>query len=445
MRAASLALALLALGAFASAQAPRVVRLEPAYGSHEVDPGTHRLRVAFDQDMDTTVGWSVCGGGESFPEVASVGWLDARTLQLQVRLKPGQSYRMELNCAGSSQRLANPAGIKVAPTPWEFVTAGEEVSPFSAEEQQARNAASLAEIEAAIDRFYSYRDRVVDDWDARFAARRDALLAAKTDRRFAAELKELLAAAEDPHLWIGKDGAREPTFRSDRFRNVDVSLLPERVEGFERWNDVVWIGRFAHDGGDIGYLALTTLDGGRTRDVREGLEALEELSDCAGLILDLRFNGGGAELLAMQFAAWFATEPSVYARQVTRDPETGAWDQQGERRLIVNDAPKRFDRPVAALIGKGVVSSAEGFALMLRQCPNVTLIGESTFGSSANPQPHLLTNGYEVWLPSWRALDAEGKMIEGVGIAPDVLVETTAEDFADGDPILARALEHLQR
>ena len=48
-------------------------------------------------------------------------------------------------------------------------------------------------------------------------------------------------------------------------------------------------------------------------------------------------------------------------------------------------------------------------------------------------------------MPSWRALDAEGKMLEGVGIAPDILVETTAEDFAEGDPILARALQHLQR
>lgn len=445
MRAAFLALALLAVVVPAAAQGPCVTRLEPAHGSDEVDPGTSRLLVTFDQDMDTKVGWSVCGGGESFPEVASVGWLDARTLQLQVRLQPGRSYRMELNCAGSSQRLANPAGTKVAPTPWEFATAGDEISPFTAEEQRTRNAASLAEVEAAIDRFYSYRDRVVGDWDARFDARRETLLAATTDRQFATELKDLLAAAEDPHLWVGKDGIRDPTSRSDRHRNVDVSLLPERVEGFEKWNEVVWTGRFERDGGDIGYLALTTLDGGRTREVREGLEALEELSDCAGLILDLRFNGGGAELLAMQFAAWFATEPSVYARQITRDPETGAWDRQGERRLIVNDAPKRFDRPVAALIGKGVVSSAEGFALMLRQCPNVTLIGVSTFGSSANPQPHLLTNGYEVWLPSWRALDAEGKMIEGVGIAPDVLVETTAGDFADGDPILARALEHLQR
>jgi hypothetical protein len=349
---------------------------------------------------------------------------------------------MPLNCSGSSQRLRTAKGVRLPETAWSFTTQPSDETATA--DQQARNATALDAAVRAIDTHYSYRDRVVTDWPALFAAARDHLLTAPDDRRFASRLAAALAPARDLHLWVDGPGGRRPSFRQPVARNVDPAALPRLVADFHQLNSAVWTGRFAgaDPGGDIGYLALLTFAGEREAEVREGLDALDELRDCRALVLDLRMNGGGNELLARLYAAWFAEEPRVYARQVTRNADTGAWDVVGERRLgAANRPPRRYDGPVFALIGPGVMSSAEAFTLMLRQCHDVTLVGAPTLGSSGNPQPCPLQNGVALWLPSWRALDADGKPLEGRGVEPDVAVANSRESFRDGDPVLARALE----
>jgi C-terminal processing protease CtpA/Prc len=59
-------------------------------------------------------------------------------------------------------------------------------------------------------------------------------------------------------------------------------------------------------------------------------------------------------------------------------------------------------------------------------------------------KPHDLGNGVTVFLPSWRDLALDGKDREGVGITPDVVVETKREDFEMGDPIVVRALDLIR-
>ena len=48
-----------------------------------------------------------------------------------------------------------------------------------------------------------------------------------------------------------------------------------------------------------------------------------------------------------------------------------------------------------------------------------------------------------VFLPSWQAMDPDGKIVEGKGIAPDILVKTRPQDFRDGDPVIATAVKWL--
>ena len=96
------------------------------------------------------------------------------------------------------------------------------------------------------------------------------------------------------------------------------------------------------------------------------------------------------------------------------------------------------------LTGQQVMSSCEAFLLMMKTVPECALIGETSYGSSGNPQAYDLPNGVTVVLPSWKAMTATGEEFEGVGIAPDIEIKTTWEDFAEGDPLLEAALEHLR-
>lgn len=87
------------------------------------------------------------------------------------------------------------------------------------------------------------------------------------------------------------------------------------------------------------------------------------------------------------------------------------------------------------------MSSCEAFLLMMRQVPNCKLIGGSSYGCSGNPKPAALANGVTVFLPSWEAMDADGKAFEGRGIPPDINVPW--KDPGIADPVIERALTFL--
>lgn len=424
------------------AQGPAVAALVPADGSLDVDPATTELRVTFDRDMDRNAGWSVCGGGITFPKVDSIAWRDARTLVLRVRLSPDTRYVLPLNCEGSAQRLRDAGGQRLAPTSWSFATSDLATADPT---QRARNEASLEVLRELVATEYSYRDRVVEDWDEPFATARESILAADSDASFARRIGRLLGAARDPHLWIGPREQLAPTFERTAPSHFALESVERRIEGLHKASDAIWTGRIPDGERTVGYLLVRTLDSSAQAALAVAQDALDEFAtSCDAIVLDLRPNSGGNELLALPIAAWFVTGTKVYAGCVKRNPESGAWDVRDERRIVGNGAGRRFDGPVAVLIGPRCLSSCEAFVLMMRQAERAVLVGSRTGGSSGNPQPHVLPNGITVWLPSWRATDAGGESLEGVGIAPDVEVRATASDFERGDPVLDAALAALR-
>ncbi len=175
-------------------------------------------------------------------------------------------------------------------------------------------------------------------------------------------------------------------------------------------------------------------------------EVLEKLGDCWALVVDLRFNGGGDELLARDVAARFVDKPRVYSLNQYRNGSKH--DQLGPKleRTFEPRGPWRFESPVVCLQGQVTFSSAESMALMFAQCPQVTTMGDRTGGSSGNPRLVELEGGIQVNLPRWNDMDPEGHPIENVGVAPKVKVEAKADEFtALKDPVLDAAFASLRK
>ena len=64
---------------------PQVVRSTPSDGDAGVDPSLREIRIEFDQDMDQNTGYSICGGGPTFPKiVGKPKWFDSRALPLPI-------------------------------------------------------------------------------------------------------------------------------------------------------------------------------------------------------------------------------------------------------------------------------------------------------------------------------------------------------------------------
>jgi carboxyl-terminal processing protease len=93
------------------------------------------------------------------------------------------------------------------------------------------------------------------------------------------------------------------------------------------------------------------------------------------------------------------------------------------------------------LVDDGCYSACEEFVMPFRDSHRGVLIGERTAGSSG--QTHIVDFGNEMalGLGARRHSFPGGAPFEGVGIAPDVEVHTTAADLLAGrDPVLERAL-----
>lgn len=435
MRIAFAALSLSLAAGAATQEAPKVVSLTPPHLAEVEAKTTKQLVVVFDRAM-SDAGWSFCGGGAAFPKMnGKPQWKNAKTVVVDVELEPDHEYQLALNCPAASN-FRSKDGTALAPVPWSFSTLPEKLR--SAAEQKQRNQKALAELMHVLAEQYSYRDLRVKDWRKLEKEGAPAVLAARTDRGFAAAAANMLKPTADLHLYLrlGEQvfgaGSRaiDPLFRGDLIRrHAKVAAIGERVLA----------GR-TDDG--IGYLMI----GAWTDEVdpeRIG-GAITELADTKAMVIDVRANAGGDEGMAQQVAAWFVDGTKVYAKNRYRD--RAAVDGFGKvlERTVTGRGDHGYDRPIAVLTSRYVMSSSESFVMMLQQAKDCTVVGQPTYGSSGNPKPHDLGNGVIALVPSWQDLRPDGTMFEGEGLAPDVVVDCTAKDLETHDPILEKALEVLR-
>ncbi len=424
--------------AVAWAQAPRLLDSIPRNGDLQVDPGLGWMVFVFDHDMVTSA-YAFCGGGPTFPKgLEAAQWLDARLLVARTQLEPGHDYQFTLNCP-SYRYFRDKLGQPLESYPIVFRTRSD-ITPLLSPEV---NAKAVQELRRAIDEEYSYHDLRGVDWPGLFVQYGPALTQAKTAAQFAEVAITLLSHAKDLHITVTVGNQTFPTFLPPVNSNINVALLPQIIPNYSQRSTAVYAGRFP-DG--INYVLITTW----SQDSAAALEAvypvLWEAASGSGLIVDVRPNSGGNEVLAQQVAGCFVEEARVYARDLLRSAQSaGGFTPPVDKVLAPNEKRPRYRGPVVVLMGQVNVSSCERFLLMMEQGPGSTLVGEQSYGASGNPLPHDLGNGVTVMLPSWKALRPDGTCFEGAGLEPDIAVRATKEQLAGGDPVLDTALAWLRR
>jgi hypothetical protein len=416
--------------------APRVVT-EPAIGATNVDPDLTELRATFDQDM-TTGSWSWTGGGPMFPEIISKPrWIDKRTCVLPVKLEAGKRYRVGIN-APSFKNFRSTDGVPAAVTTLWFDTASRR---RSAAEQKQMNRRAFEALRKALAERYSYYDLRGLDWQAIYERDADWILASRTDLEWASRVGIMLSAAEDIHISLECEGISVATHSRMVPPNMDWRLVPKAVPNVREVNRAVAWGR---TGDGILYILIATWEKRAEPQLLELHRILDGAKDAKGIVLDMRANAGGSEPLAQQIAAWFVEKPTLYSKNVYRDPSSASgWTKVFDRVLDPNPVERRYGGPAVVLMGRYTMSSCESFLLMMRAA-GARLVGEASYGSSGNPKPFELPNGVTIHLPSWKDLRPDGTCIEGEGVKPDVVVEFPTDGSVTRDPVLDKALAILR-
>jgi C-terminal processing protease CtpA/Prc len=104
----------------------------------------------------------------------------------------------------------------------------------------------------------------------------------------------------------------------------------------------------------------------------------------------------------------------------------------------------QYVKSVVVLINGASLSSGELFPEVMKQLPNVTAVGDTTAGAGCNDRfgysgDRRLPSGKMIHIPTWCICRYDGVPWELVGITPDIHVDQTAEDVAQG---LDRQLEY---
>jgi hypothetical protein len=320
------------------------------------------------------------------------------------------------------------AGRAVPPPPPEPITPAEAQEAFDGAWQ-------------AFDEHYAmFGLRPEVDWDALRKVYRPLAERAQTAYEAAGAIALLASHLRDLHVYVKAGETYLPGYHRCRLLNANFDTTKSLVGGLAHQDDDLAWGR-TRDG--LGYLAVFRLT---APDLAARFDrALETLGDTWGLVLDLRFNGGGGEDLALQLAGRFLDRECVYS--LNRYRSGPKRDQLGPKlkRKCAPRGPWRYRGPVAVLIGQKTMSSAESFALMLSQGPQVTTVGDRTAGSSANPRRFDLPGGIVVNVPRWLDLDPKERPLDERGVQPEVHVETRLSAFRQGDPVMEAALKRLRK
>lgn len=274
-----------------------------------------------------------------------------------------------------------------------------------------------------MDRHYTFFAAHGIDWQQRAHKHREAAKAARTPAAFVAAIRPLLAELKDGHVWIqGPDGAKTFTWTPKIHPNFEIQTLLGRLENVEQVIGNV-ISATTPEG--YGYLAIGTMQ--LTPQQYGAVEAaLKAHFGRPGIILDLRVNGGGAEVWGQRLCGLLTKQRVRYGRSLIRAGPAHTDLVPGGDRYLTPAARGHYEGSVVALIGPGCVSSGEGMAMMLKAIPGIPLVGLPTRGSSGNPQPLALPNGVTVWYSRWVSLLPDGTPLERRGVPPDVRVEHVA-------------------
>ena len=186
---------------------------------------------------------------------------------------------------------------------------------------------------------------------------------------------------------------------------------------------------------NVGYVDINTFGEQTTQELRAALDDLLKQNP-RGIIIDLRNNPGGYLSTSVEVASEFIDEGVILYEQYGDG-------RRDEHKALGNG--QATDIPLVVLINQGSASASEILAGALQDYERATLVGVKSFGKGSVQNWVPLSNNQgaaRVTIARW--LTPDERLIDHLGLTPDVVVEMTPEDFeAERDPQLDAAIQTL--
>lgn len=220
-------------------------------------------------------------------------------------------------------------------------------------------------------------------------------------------------------LNVSREGLKTP---------FDVSIVRDSIDvdsvTFEQLED------------DIAYIGVNQFN---DRTGEEFGKVISELllDEPKGIIVDLRFNGGGYLDSSVELLSYLLPEgsPVVIIRERGQDDET----------IVTDSNAKILDVPIVVLVNDSSASASEIVAGAIQDEKRGIVMGVQTFGKGSVQEVEGFTDGSSLRMTIAKWFTPDGRGINGVGLVPDIIVEITDEDKEkEYDRQKEKAIEYLK-
>jgi len=251
----------------------------------------------------------------------------------------------------------------------------------------------------------------------------------------------MLADLQDLHVWMKPPGGDQFfTYPPDFWANYDMTVLVQNYLEPNSWTG--WSNSVGYCNPDsLPYLGIKSWPSDLNLSQIDDFVAL--CSDIPAIIIDVRMNGGGSDLRVNGVVGRFTHTECVGCLLRIR---TGPGYDNCEYEELLNRVlgPQQYDGTIYLLIGENCASTNEEFIVCMNELPNVVLLGDTTIGAVCIPEWMTLDSGWSLTHGVMSIRTAREEPVEWFGIAPDIYVEATEDDFAQGiDPVLEYAIGML--
>jgi len=227
-------------------------------------------------------------------------------------------------------------------------------------------------------------------------------------------------------------GISEMTFNEEN----QLPLAWGKLEGNIGYINIAGMGYVPDDGSE------PNLDEILTNVNLQMTTIVEELKDTEGMIIDVRFNGGGLEDISLVIASYFTDQKRL---AFTKENYNLGNATPLKEWYIEPNSDITYAKPVVLLTAANTASAAEAFTLSMRALSQVTHMGETTQGIFSDSLSFNLTQGFSTSFPFQIYYSTNNVAYETLGIPPHINAPTTTLSGSSmgAQPAIHQALAYL--
>lgn len=182
---------------------------------------------------------------------------------------------------------------------------------------------------------------------------------------------------------------------------------------------------------NIGYIRITSFELATADDFEKELHDME-VKGAAGIVIDLRNNGGGIVESGVKIADMLLPEGTIVYLE----------DKKGER-VYENSDENCTSLPYVLLVNGGTASTSEILAAAVKDNKGGSIVGTNTFGKGIVQSIEKLSDDSGAMrITVQQYFSPDGNTIHEKGVQPDYEIELTEE--SDSDVQLEKAIELLK-